>query len=320
MSDQSTSNSKGFDAQRDGSGTLEWADHNENIQRGCSHNCKYCFAAANAHRFKTLARVNWHTESLTANAERTKYPKRHGVIMFPSAHDITPGNLDACTRFLKLMLDAGNQVLIVSKPHTACIAHLVAELATYRNQVMFRFTQGTMDAEVARFWEPGAPAPEERLEALRLAHGAGFRTSVSAEPLLGGLDTARAVLDAVRPFVTDTVWIGKLNRPRNRVDMKLPQNCLAIEAMEAEQSDANILALYAALQGDPLVRWKDSIMHVVNDSGPTVLDCVVNDKRQGDLLVTILAPNSQAACEGAELAAENANVLLLTDIHINSHL
>jgi len=319
MSDQSSSNPS-FDAPRDGTGTYEWADHNENIQRGCSHNCKYCFAAANAHRFKTLPRVDWHTESLTPNAERAKYPKRHGVIMFPSAHDITPGNLAACTRFLKLMLDAGNQVLIVSKPHTGCIAHLVEALASYRDQVMFRFTLGTMDVEISRFWEPGAPAPHERLDALRLAHGAGFRTSVSAEPLLGGLETARSVLDAVRPYVTDTVWVGKLNRPRNRVDMKSPQNCLAIEAIEAAQSDANVLALYAALKDDPVVRWKDSIMHVVNDSGPTMLDCVIHNAQQGDHLVTVLAPNSRAACERAELAAENANTLLLTDIHINSHL
>jgi len=50
------------------------------------------------------------------------------------------------------------------------------------------------------------------------------------------------------------------------------------------------------------------------------LDCVIHNAQQGDHLVTVLAPNSRAACERAELAAENANTLLLTDIHINSHL
>ena len=73
-----------------------------------------------------------------------------------------------------------------------------------------RFTIGAMDDDVLRYWESGAPSFAERLAALKHAHGQGFRTSVSAEPML---DVPHAVelYEAVVPFVTDTIWFGKMN-------------------------------------------------------------------------------------------------------------
>lgn len=252
-----------FQSNRTGTGTGEWAEHNENIQLGCSNGCLYCYASNNAHRFKLRTRNEWGREELTKKAERTTYPLRKGVIMFPTAHDITPFNLDAYTRQASLMLERGNKLLIVSKPRVDCITHLVEALGPYKAQIMFRFTIGTMDAEVARFWEPGAPSPAERIQALQIAHWAGYRTSISAEPLLGGCDAVIAVLSAVRPYVTDTVWIGKMNKIRTRVDQSLPENREHSAKIERLQSDGEILHLVETLAGDPLVRWKDSIQDVI---------------------------------------------------------
>lgn len=252
-----------FDAARAGTGTKEWSEHSENIQRGCSHGCLYCYASTNAVRFKLRAPGDWRREELTKKATITRYPKRTGVIMFPTAHDITPFNLEASVRVLILMLQAGNQVLIVSKPHPECIARLVAVLQPYREQILFRFTIGTTNPQVSAFWEPGAPTPAERLESLRIAHAAGFRTSISAEPLLGGIETARAVLAAVAPFVTDTVWIGKLNKAKQRVDLSIPDAESRIAEIEALQGDDAVLAMVSELQGHPLVRWKDSVNEAV---------------------------------------------------------
>lgn len=252
-----------FKDHRTGTGTKEWAEVNENIQRGCAHGCIYCYAAHNAHRFKMRARPDWEEEELTKKAFVTAYPQKKGVIMFPTAHDITPFNLEAYLRVAKLMLEKGNKLLIVSKPNLSCIRTLTEELAQYRPQIMFRFTIGTMDADTAAFWEPGAPPPAERVQALKVAFEAGYRTSISAEPLLGGLDAARGVLAAVRPYVTDTVWIGKLNKARQRVDMSVPRNIEEIEKLEALQSDRGILEMYSVLMDDTVIEWKDSIKAVL---------------------------------------------------------
>ncbi len=258
-----TEEKKEFDSERSGFGTLEWSEHSENVCKGCSHLCLYCFAAHNAARFKWRPREEWGREELTKKALRTSYPKRTGQIMFPTTHDITPGTLEASTRFLKLMLAAGNQVLIVSKPHLECVQHLCAELSAFRNQIMFRFTIGSMDSGVTSFWEPCAPLPAERLESLQHAYTSGYRTSVSCEPLLGGLATAQAILAHVRPFVTDSVWIGKMNRIRSRVDISDPAIEKQVAAIESEQTDDRIIAMHELLKSDPLIYWKDSIKKVV---------------------------------------------------------
>jgi DNA repair photolyase len=262
MATENSNTTQTFDAARKGTGTHEWAERTENIARGCPHNCLYCYAAQNAKRFKLRDRADWPREELTARANLTSYPARDGVIMFPSAHDITPFNVEAYLRVAKLMLAKGNKLLIVSKPHYAVIARLCTELSAYKALILFRFTIGTIDEATALHWEPGAPTPDERIKALALAHSNGYRTSVSAEPLLGGLATAQT-LEAVRPYVTDTVWIGKMNKIRARVDMADPAAASRAQDIERAQTDGHILALVDSLGDDELVRWKDSVLEVI---------------------------------------------------------
>lgn len=186
--------------------------------------------------------------------------------MFPSAHDITPFNVAAYIRVARLMLEKGNRLLIVSKPHFDCVEKMCEAFQAFTNQILFRFTIGTTDEAVAKHWEPGAPSPSERIEALALAKRFGYRTSVSAEPLLGGLETARELLKAVRPHVTDTVWIGKMNKIRTRVDMNNPVNVREVTAIEAAQTDEEVRRWYEAFNEDPIVRWKDSVKEVMERS------------------------------------------------------
>ncbi|WP_155303578.1 hypothetical protein [Desulfosarcina widdelii] len=50
-----------------------------------------------------------------------------GRVMFPSSHDITPANLDACMTVIGNLLGAGNEILIVSKPRFECIDRICRE-------------------------------------------------------------------------------------------------------------------------------------------------------------------------------------------------
>jgi len=251
-----------FDAKRTGTGTEEWAEKTENICRGCRNNCRYCYAAHMGNRFKTRLRGEWEHEVLTKRAEITSYPAREGVVMFPSSHDITPGNLEAYVRVAKLILAKGNRLLIVSKPRLECISALIEELSYWRDQILFRFTIGTTNPELAIFWEPGAPPPKERIGCLQMAVAAGFKTSVSIEPMLAGYDGAVAVVEAVKPLVTETIWIGKMNQVKVRVSPEAGGR-EAIAATEYQQRDSEVLRLWSAYQEDPVIRWKDSIQTVI---------------------------------------------------------
>lgn len=253
-----------FDKERIGTGTKEWADHVENICLGCSNNCRYCYAAQNAARFKRRDRDGWAREEITAKASIVKYPSRAGVIMFPSAHDLTPGNFRECIQFLRKVLEAGNSVLIVSKPNPCCMAELREALSIYRENVLFRFTIGTTDAPASLFWEPGAPLPKDRIAALYDAFKDGWRTSVSMEPLLGGVITARSVIKAVEPFATDSIWIGKMNKIRTRVKIQKDVDREMVEFIESRQTDKEMLRLFLEFQDNPKIFWKDSIREVVS--------------------------------------------------------
>lgn len=255
-----------FDKDRTGTGTNEWAEVTENICRGCPNNCLYCYAAHNANRFNLRKREEWATEELTKRSSITSYPARDGVVMFPSSHDITPFNLEAYTRVAKLILEKGNRLLIVSKPREDCFVQIFNEIGEYVDQILFRFTIGTLCADVSKFWEPGAPLPSERVKVLRMAWMYGFSTSVSIEPMLSGRHSAIDVFRVVSPYVTETVWIGKMNKALLRVDRKHEE---AVRNVLEMQRDEEILKLVDDLKAYQQIRWKDSIKEVIarNNSG-----------------------------------------------------
>ena len=149
-------------------GTREWAAVNVNIQTGCEHDCLYCYAKCMGIRFGRTATGKWKTPRLRRNMVEKGYRKRRGTIMFPTTHDITQANLDACLVVLKKMLAAGNDLLVVSKPHLECVKRLCNELDAYKNRILFRFTIGSADATVLSFWEPHAPAYVELDEGPRM--------------------------------------------------------------------------------------------------------------------------------------------------------
>lgn len=243
-------------------GTGEWADKTHNIGIGCSHDCRYCYARSNALRF---GRVNspqtWRIECLKDSLPRI--PRSGGTVMFPSTHDITPYYLPIAIVALKALLKAGNRVLIVSKPHMDCVPQLCEELAPHKHQVLFRFTIGTLDEALAKFWEPGAPSPAERVTCLQYAYHAGFHTSVSMEPMLAGAEDAVRTFDQLVPWVTEKVWIGKMNQINRRVARTAPEIAEACRRVQELQSDAAILDLVHQLGDHPQVEWKDSIQDVI---------------------------------------------------------
>lgn len=255
------------------SGTKEWAATNANVMTGCSHGCLYCYASASAFRFDRVKPGEWSDETVNKKALLKNYGKRKGTIMFPTAHDITPSNVSYCYTVLSRMLKAGNSVLVVSKPHTDCIKELCQNLADYRDQILFRFTIGSLQKATLGFWEPNAPSPAERLRCLKHAHKKGFKTSVSMEPLLDTEedDIAKAV-NKMADFVTDSIWLGKANKLIDRLNRNgqlTPEVEKRAKALIASQSDTRVISLYERFKNHPKIKWKESIKQVVGLEIPT---------------------------------------------------
>ena len=86
------------------------------------------------------------------------------------------------------------------------------------------------------------------------------------EPMLGDNAEMIRLVETVQPYVTDTIWLGKLNRGATSKGMA-PEDAARLEvakkAVRYGQRDSAILELVDALIGNPKVKWKDSIKEVI---------------------------------------------------------
>jgi DNA repair photolyase len=245
-------------------GTHEWADRTANCINGCIHDCKYCYSKEMAIRFKRKTSENWKEEETRVTQLNKTFKRFSGSFMYPSSHDIHPDHLEENIQFLRNLLESGNQVLVVTKPHFRCIKSICANFRLYKKQILFRFTIGSADSKILKFWEPGAPDFDERIKSLKYAFNNGFSTSISCEPMLD--NKIDEVIDSVQQYTTDAIWLGKANFLQRRLKMN---GCNDIETFErAEelikwQADNNIVKIFNKYKDNPKIKWKESIKKIV---------------------------------------------------------
>ena len=248
-----------------GTGTRQWSNKSINFQTGCEHNCLVCYAKDMSIKYKQTTKNNWDNPRIRIKDVKKKISKwNESMVMFPSSHDITPNNIAEAKLVLRKILEADNEVLIVSKPHYKCIKEICEEFADYKDKILFRFTIGSYNNKVLKFWEPGAPSLNERMKSLKCAFNSGYETSISIEPMMD--NKVDKVIDAVKPYVTETLWLGKVNQMWNRLNRNTDMNDELVkkaEQLEKWQSDENILKLYNKYKDDSMMMWKDSIQKVV---------------------------------------------------------
>lgn len=247
-------------------GTKEWADKTLNLLSGCHNNCKYCFGRENAIRFHRKTPEDWREEVLNKTAFARKFAKRGGTIMFPSTHDITQDHLTECITYLKKLLEVGNRVLIVTKPDLVCVKAMCDELDAYKDQILFRFTIGSTDDAVLKFWEPDAPNYASRAASVQYAFWAGYNTSLSCEPMLD--QRIDLVIEDLRRYITDSIWIGKMNKLRGRLSVNGfkhdEETQRAATQLLEWQRDENLEWLVEMYYNDPIIKWKESMHNLVN--------------------------------------------------------
>ncbi|MHA1416534.1 MAG: hypothetical protein ACTSRR_09785 [Candidatus Heimdallarchaeaceae archaeon] len=241
-------------------GTKEWATRNVNFSKGCSNNCQYCYAAAMAYRFQRIkSRDQWQEMTNIEEMANKKFKKISGWIMSPSSHDITEDNLELAIKVFKNILNAGNKLLIVTKPRFNCIKKICEELQGFcKGQILFRFTIGTLDDKIRKYWEPGAPSIAERISSLVYAYFNDYKTSVSIEPFLD--DYVYELVDTLLPYVTDEIWIGPMNLTHVPAHLITP-------ALKYMYSKVNLLKIKKDIDYLPFtnIKYKDHFLNRIQD-------------------------------------------------------
>ena len=249
------------------SGTGEWATEDKDLYYGCKNNCRYGYCrytyTVRLKKVTGKTKDNWTEMVFRENNFREKPKKVKGRLFCFAHHDITEDTVDKCIEYMRKWLEVSNEILIVSKPRIFCIRKICEELSQYMSQITFRFTIGSTCNEVLKFWERNAPSFEERLECLIYAYNAGYKTSVSAEPYLDA--TIESLVTTLMPYITDTIWIGKVNKLDQRLDKTdwTDKGDRYLEVLERMQTDEKVRELYEKFKDNPKIRFKDSIKKVI---------------------------------------------------------
>lgn len=240
----------------------QWTDDSINFITGCGNKCKYCYSCEMATRFHRKDPSNWENEIIRQKDLDKKIKKYPKMVMFPSSHDIRPIHLSESIQMLDKILKAGNEVLVTSKPHFECIERMCNTFPEYKDKILFRFTIGSTDSRILKFWETNAPSFEERFDCLRLAFNMGYKTSVSAEPLLDR--DVDSLIKTLSPFVSDTIWIGKAEHFIKRLKSNGYGDSItlqkAYELMEWQNDPVFIQHLYQTYKDNPMIKWKTSYL------------------------------------------------------------
>lgn len=249
-------------------GTREWAVATVDCCTGCSHDCIYCYGRHEAVVKKgTATALQWGKPVLQPEQVNREYPRYPGTVMFPANHDILPEFLGQCIEVIGKLLDSGNHVLIVTKPHLECVRAICAAFTEQKSHLLFRFTITAYDDDILHLWEPGAPVFSERLESLKWAFFREYGTSVSVEPMLDA-DNVLKLVSLLEPYVNHSIWLGKMNKISKRVICHTSALQKDVDRLIRSQSDGRIQLIYQALKDNPLIRWKDSIKQVVGIPSP----------------------------------------------------
>jgi hypothetical protein len=236
-----------------------------NIAVGCAHNCVYCFARAAALENNVIhSPEEWVHERVVPEKLNEEQSLTPGVLYrFPTHHDITPALLQPSLLYIDKLLRAGNAVEVCSKPHLECIRAICETFQAFTDKLRFCFTIGSTNAATCAWLEPGAPTPEERIEALKLASRSGFKTSVSIEPMLEDEVGTSEVIRRVYPYVTEEISIGRMWSLAKRISLLGRDRDEVLRYFQFVNADKIIRTVHERFSWDRKIQWEKTVTDLV---------------------------------------------------------
>jgi hypothetical protein len=216
-------------------------------------------------RFGLTTEKEWPIERIKTSVPLVRH--RRGIVMFPTAHDITLPILDACCSTIYDNIILKNKMLICSKPRWNCMREVFNTCFQHKELVELRFTIGSLNDDALSFWEPGAPTIEERFECLKQAKKWNFYTSVSVEPMLEPWDVEN-IINKIGRYVNGQIWIGLLRKPEQRVNIGTDEDGeLRLKELTEFYKTNEMKDIFNKVSGYPNVMLKDSARKMLVGNG-----------------------------------------------------
>jgi len=185
-------------------------DYAINPYVGCSHSCRYCYAAFmkrfTGHREKwgDFVDVKINAPEVLAKEIRRKAVGRVWVSGVCDPYQTVEKRYELTRMCLELLVVNGWPVIVQTK--SPLVLRDIDILDKSRDAEV-GFSIATADEGMRKIFEPGAPPIKERVHALEILHARGIRTYAMIAPLLPG---AAGLVDVLADKV-DYVLVDRLN-------------------------------------------------------------------------------------------------------------
>lgn len=232
----------------------------------CKHACTYCYVAPMFKRWGRECKAPaiedlMPTDKKKVNAPwKSVIPSQRKMLFFPSTMDIFAENAADYVSTCRRIIDAGHEILFVTKPTIASITAIADGLEAagkkYKDRVAIYITITSSDDAVLGMFEPRASKYAERVACLRLLVERGFDANIMMEPYLSDPVPLIPQLVALLP-PSGTLFVGKCNYSASfrfsedsAVDSKMRK------MLNEVYSDENVLKLYETVMRYPQVFFK----------------------------------------------------------------
>jgi DNA repair photolyase len=185
-------------------------DYAMNPYAGCSHSCRYCYAAfmrrftSHKEKWGGFVDVKINAYELLAREIKRKQMGRVWISGVCDPYQATEKKYKLTKRCLEIFLE--NQWPVTIQTKSSLVLRDIEILEKFKDiEVGFSIT--TADEKIRKLFEPGASPIKERIHALDVLHSWGIRTFVMIAPILPG---AEGLIEEL-PGKIDYILIDRLN-------------------------------------------------------------------------------------------------------------
>ena len=185
-------------------------DYAVNPYVGCSHSCRYCYAAfmrrftGHKEKWGEFLDVKINAPELLAREVKRKRMGRVWVSGVCDPYQAVEKKYKITGRCLEILLEHQWPVTIQTK--SSLVLRDIELLEKFKD-IEVGFSIGTVDEKIRKLFEPGASPIKERIHALDVLHSKEIQTFAMIAPLLPGSD---GLLEELAGKV-DRILIDRLN-------------------------------------------------------------------------------------------------------------
>jgi DNA repair photolyase len=185
-------------------------DYVVNPYVGCSHSCRYCYAAfmkrftGHKEKWGEFVDIKINAPELLAREIRKKRVGRVWVSGVCDPYQAAEKKYRLTRRCLEVLLE--NQWPVTIQTKSSLVLRDVEILGRF-NDIEVGFSKTTADDKIRKLFEPGASPIKERLHALDVLHSKGIRTFAMIAPIL---PKSEGLIEQL-PGKVDHILIDRLN-------------------------------------------------------------------------------------------------------------